>query len=501
MSAPVDLAPFKVLIHERCGLGFASAGDDAKLRQAIMTRAQYLQLRADAYFLRLGVSNSEFQELVNLLTINETYFFREPEQLRFVIDRVLPRFVARPSQPSPIRILSAGCSSGEEPYSLAIALQEKYGTAAAEMFSIHAGDIDSAMLEKARRAIFSEFSFRGVAPDIRQRYFEKSASGYALAASMCQRVQFRLLNLLQPERPLPLTDFDVILFRNVSIYFDAATRKRIQQHLSEVLRPDGLLFTGTAETLANDLNVFELIEEDGMFYFAKGKPPLPSTLSRRAALHRPPPTLTPPPPLRRAPMAAAAAPAVSALQRPTSVVTSQASTAPTRATAIDGDALRRLVAGHHYESALQQLDAALAITPHNPALLLLKATVLLERGQFSGAEALARSVLSQDHWSIDASFLLGQAARSQQRVDEAIRCFKQAAYAHHACWPAHYYLADLYRQRGDAQLARRAYHAVLQLLDDSNTDHGIRHLPLALPTGEIRKLCERHLASLPAGRK
>ena len=199
--------------------------------------------------------------------------------------------------------------------------------------------------------------------------------------------------------------------------------------------------------------------------------------------------------MRRAPVTTAPATPVA---HPPTPIAPQPSTAPA---VTDVNALRRLVAEHHYEPALQQLDAAIAITPHNPALLLLKASVLLERGQFSGAEALAHRVLGQDHWSIDACFILGQAARSQQRIDEAIRCFRQAAYAHHACWPAHYYLADLYRQRDDAQLARRAYHAVLQLLNDSASDHGIRHLPLALPKGEIRKLCERHLANLPAGRK
>ncbi|GAB3358216.1 MULTISPECIES: CheR family methyltransferase [Giesbergeria] len=487
MSPLVDLAPFKVLIHERCGLGFASEGDDYKLRQAILARTQSLRLRADAYFLHLGFNHGEFQELVNLLTINETYFFREPEQLRFVVDRVVPRLVARHAA-YPIRILSAGCSSGEEPYSLAIALQEKYGPIAAEMFSIHAADIDSAMVEKARQGVFSDFSFRGVAPEIRQRYFQKSAAGYTLAAEIRQRVTFRLLNLVQPERPLTLTDFHVILFRNVSIYFDTATRRRIQQHLAEMLKPDGLLFTGIAETLANDLQVFQLVEEEGTFYFSKDKtPPLPSAPAPRtpSPLAATSSLLTPKPPARA----------------PTASTPTTPAQKPYTPPAPDSQALRRLVAGQHYDQALPQLDTAIATAPQNPALLLLKALVLLERRQFSDATALAQQVLAQDHWSIDASFLLGQIARNQQQMDEAIRWFKQAAYAHHACWPAHYYLADLYRQRGDVQLARRAYRAVLQLLDDPSTNHGIGHIPLALPSSEIRKLCERHLATLVGERR
>ena len=136
---------------------------------------------------------------------------------------------------------------------------------------------------------------------------------------------------------------------------------------------------------------------------------------------------------------------------------------------------------------------------------MLKAYVLINRKDFAAAEVLAQQVLAHDAWSVDALLLLGLAAKWQQQNKQAIGWFKQAVYTRHECWPAHYYLADLYRHSGnseDVELARRAYRIVIQLLAGAGSakeaEAGILHVPLDLPFGEIRFLCEHHLARLPA---
>lgn len=153
-----------------------------------------------------------------------------------------------------------------------------------------------------------------------------------------------------------------------------------------------------------------------------------------------------------------------------------------------------------YDEALPELDTVLAADPANTEALLLKAHILINRQDFAAAEALAQRVLAAEDWSIDALYLLGLAAKWRQHSEVAIRAFKQAAYAHNECWPAYYYLADLYRNSGETELARRACRTVIQLLSGTEPNTGIQYVPLDLPTGEIRFLCERQLSKLPTAK-
>lgn len=487
----LDLAPFQALVKERCGLQCEGDGQ-AKLAQALQERCTHLRMAPMAYYQQLVRSGAEFQALVNLLTINETYFFREPEQIELLVQRLAPRALARHAGRAPVRILSAGCSSGEEPYSLAMALLEKYGDSTAQLFELVAGDIDTEALAKARAGVYGDFSFRGVPDAIRQRYFEPHPQGQRLREDVRRLVRFYPLNLLDSEAPQPVQDCDIIFFRNVSIYFDAATRRRIQQNLARLLRGDGVLVIGSAETLANDLGVLRLVEEAGLFYFTPG--PAPQDDGADSAWQWPP---APAPKPQRAP-----APPPAPLQLPKGwgdlpELLAQAPApagAPAEAPAALAQA-RQAVQDKHYAQALPLLDAVLAAQPGCAEARLLKAYVLLERKDFDTAQALAQQVLDADPWSVDACMLLGLAAKWRGQGDEAIRWLRQAIYAHHACWPAHYFLADLLRESGALEQARRSWRVVVQMLSGATPPQaGLRYLPLELPAHEIRFLCERHLA-------
>ena len=501
------------MIKERCGLLF-EGDSSSKLSHALQERLKALALPAHAYHALLLSQDSEFQELVNLLTINETYFFREPEQIRLLVDHLAPRFLAAHDGQRPVRILSAGCSSGEEPYSLAMALLDKYGSSVATLFSFAGGDIDSSVLAKAKNARYTDFSFRGVSDAIKQRHFDKDRWGWVLKDSVRSLVSFHELNLLASPFPPALRDFDIIFFRNVSIYFDTPTRKIIQRNLASLMKDDGFLVIGTAEPLANDLGVLPQVEENGLFYFIKGQPPLPaahtqplkpaaSTLTRPAfnALTAPLNTLlTSPLTAPVQPAIAPLAPSWPAALTPHPAVPDSLPHSPARPIP-DFALARQLTCDKRYDEALGQLDAVLADNPAHGAARLLKAYVLINRKDFAGAAELAERELAADAWSIDALLLLGLAAKWRQQTSEAIRYFKQAAYTCHECWPAHYYLADLYRKHQEPELARRAYRAVVQLLSTPDTPAaGIRHVPLDLRAGEVRFLCEHQLAKLPAGK-
>ncbi|HEX5394619.1 MAG TPA: CheR family methyltransferase [Rhodocyclaceae bacterium] len=493
------LAPIKALIKQRCGLFFDGSNSD-KLAQALSERmAETGFANVRDYHACLLTRAGEFQALVNLLTINETYFFREPEQIRLLVEKLVPRFLARNA--GPLRILSAGCSSGEEPYSLVMALYERYGERVPQLFSFAGGDIDTTVLARARAGIYSSFSFRGLPAEIRDRYFEEEGRSYRMAEKVRSRVVFYELNLFAETFPPALQGFDIVFFRNVSIYFDAPARKTIQQNLASLMKDDGILVIGTAETLANDLGVLPVMEEDGLFYFVKGNPPLsergtsvPASAhaERRAETPLALPWALPPVP-DPVPLAVPAVPLPMPVSLPV-MATAVTRVADVATGVADLETVRILVREKRFDEALTIIESLLAANDADSAALLLKAHILINRKDFSTAASAAKQALEADAWSVDAFLLLGLAAKWQEQAEEAITWFRKAAYASQTCWPAHYYLGDLYRLRGDMDAAKRAYRVVLQLLGrEGEPEAGTKVVPLGLPAAEIRFLCEHQL--------
>ncbi|MDR3412831.1 MAG: CheR family methyltransferase [Formivibrio sp.] len=473
----LDLNPFKELVRQRCGLQFEAMAEFSLLL-AVQKRMSATQSGlASAYYARLLCDAVEFEELVSLLTINETYFYREPKQLELLVNRLLPELLSK-GRGLPLRILSAGCSTGEEPYSIAIAILEKFGEAASKMVTIVAGDIDQHALRRARRAQYNEYAFRGMPPALRQRYFTPVQDhAFQLGQGVREMVEFHPLNLLAQKLPAVFVDFDIVFFRNVSIYFDAPTRLNIQHVLRTAMRETGYLVLGSAETLANDQGVFHLEENGGQFYFRKGSlRPTPSTRPVKAAVM--------PQGKARAPMVP-----VKAKVPPVLIVM------PTPEEHREKiEALRALVRAKQYSAALAQITSLRRIAPVNTDVQLLESYVFLQMRRFAEAAAMAQQVLKHETWSVDAMMLLGFAAKWRDDRTAAIGHFKLAAYTRPDCWPAHYFLGNMLLEI-EVNKAQRAYRtALMQLTSNPDPDGGLR-LPLDLPVADIRFLCERRLAS------
>lgn len=491
----MNLAPFKQLIKTRCGLHFEETGN-RPLADALSQRITVNDApNSSAYFQILQEDENEFHLLVELLTINETYFYREPEQLQFVIEKLLPRLLSRRAENTNLRILSMGCSSGEELYSIAIALKEKFGASAMQRYHLAGADIDNTALRKARTARYKEFSFRSMDSGLRARHFEPyDKFTWQLKPELRHQTHFHHFNLLAGQHPPGLDNFDIIFFRNVSIYFDQPTRFAALQQLAQLLLPDGFLIVGCAETMANDLGVFRLVAEDQLFYFVQADFPtavltssskhafLTTNIGKKTSA---PDWLAP----------------VSAQLRPPSITVQ-----PTPAETINEQQCLALIADKRYGQAQIALDSWLLQQPgHTPALLL-SAYLGLQRKDFASAHSLAQQVLEQDAWAVDALILRALAAKWEGQTDQALEYFKHAAYTCQDCWPAHYYLAELYRSGQHFEQARRAYSMTLRIL--TNTGHadggfkdGLTTIPLGLPAKEVRFLCQHQLARLELTRQ
>lgn len=453
------------LIKDRVGLHFDNAME-ALLKSALKRRMSERNIsNYYEYYEQLRISQDEFDRFITLITINETYFFRENETLDLICDKWVPRLLQQRS--GPVRILSAGCSSGEEAYSLAIKLHEKYPGEMAQRIEIYGCDIDPVILAKARNASYSSYSFRGVDPDIQQRYFTRSGNLYRLHDAIREKVSFHRTNIIK-EQLLP--EVDIILLRNVSIYFDTPTRRELHGNLSKMLQPQGALFFGNAETLANNFDILKLEQEEGIFYFCH---------------HRETPTIAP------VPRVAVRAP------QPRAVVEDEAS----MPTAQQNDdwlkKARACLDDKCFSEAEKCIACVLRDDPRNPDALLIQGVIALEQRQFSQTAGNAQKILAQDEWSAEAKMLLGLAMMWQRQTQQAIAWFKQVVYQEPGYWPAHYYLAEMYRQSELRQPAQRTYRVVMQLLNDemNNPSAVCRlRLPMVFPGNTFRFLCEHQLA-------
>jgi chemotaxis protein methyltransferase CheR len=189
-------------------------------------------------------------ELVEAMTINETFFFRDGHPFDALRQTVLPELVRRRAEVQCLNIWSAACSSGQEPYSIAILLRRHFPALSGWNIRLIASDLSEAMLERARQGCYTELeTSRGLAPELLDAYFQKQEDGWQVRDEMRRMVEFLTLNLSDAWPALP--PLDLVLLRNVLIYFDLPTKRRILERVRRVLRPDGYLLLGGAETTHN----------------------------------------------------------------------------------------------------------------------------------------------------------------------------------------------------------------------------------------------------------
>jgi len=243
------------LITERFGIEFPEHRKEI-LETRLRPRVETLRLPSfwDYYLHVRGDRNGERQKLAELITNNETFFFREAGQLDCFLREAAPAL--QPPGGAPLRVLSAGCSSGEEPYSLGI-LSRAGGFAP---LSIDAFDIDAHRIEAARRAEYGRNAVRQLGPEQLERFFIPCGpERWSLRSCWRTNVRFSWGNLVEPETFRGDRPYDAVFCRNVLIYFSPAALHRAVQCFAEVLRPGGLLFLGAAESIIGLSERFETV--------------------------------------------------------------------------------------------------------------------------------------------------------------------------------------------------------------------------------------------------
>ena len=218
------------------------------------------------------------QRIVDALTTNETFFFRDKAPFDHFRNIIIPELVSRRPPGKPIRIWCAACSSGQEPYSLVMVLDEMRAQLGGRQVEIHASDISEAILSKAKSGTFNQFEVqRGLPTKMLLHYFAKDGDNWKISQDVVRRVNFFKFNLL--DDPRAMGTFDVIFCRNVLIYFDRPTRAKIFDKLADRLAPDGFMLLGGAESTFGVTDRFTSHPKERMLHL-----PLPRKSDIRSAI-------------------------------------------------------------------------------------------------------------------------------------------------------------------------------------------------------------------------
>lgn len=263
------------LIYKKTGIRFESNKMYFVVKR-IEKRLEELKISSVAEYIRylyfLDKAGTEFQKLVELLTINETYFFRDFPQLRTFAEHCLPDVAEKKAKSNnkSLVIWSAGCSTGEEPYTIAIILKEMLNNINDWEINILATDIDTDAIEKAKIGIYEERSVKDVPLEYLNRYFTILRDGrFKISDEIRSLVTFSYLNLGDRLSLRKYRGFDFIFCRNVLIYFDDISRKQVVDHFYIALNKGGYIFLGSSESLSRITNAFKLKRMGGNLVYAK----------------------------------------------------------------------------------------------------------------------------------------------------------------------------------------------------------------------------------------
>jgi chemotaxis protein methyltransferase CheR len=429
-----------------------------------------------------GGARGDLGALAERLTVGETYFFRNEGDLAAFREEVLPRRLAARAGERRLRVLSAGCSSGEEPYTLAMILSDLPELAGWD-WSVRAFDVNPAALARARAGRYGDWALRQTAVELRERFFVRDGRHHAVRDEVRARVTFEEGNLAaEPPGPWAAGPYDVVFCRNVIMYLTPETKRRAVARLAAALAPEGALFLGHAETLRGVSTAFHLRQGRSSFYYERregdDEGPAPAATGFAPAL--------PPPPSR--PVAwfeaiRAASDRVAELTRapapgaPAAVPAGAPPAPPLRAGAPASVAggRRRADGPGGFALALELLraerfaEALEALGPGAPGgedqdALLLRAALLVSAGDGAGAERVCARILERDELHAEAHYVRALCRALQGDLAGAADHDRYAAYLDPGFAMPRLHLGLLARRAGDAATAKRELARALVLL-------------------------------------
>jgi len=440
-----DIEQFRSILTCHLGLQFEDEmldylADVMLQRMHSVGRARFES--CSAYIAHLYASpkaSAEWRALAEQLTVNETFFFRNSDNFLALTENVLPERIRAKAQTKQLRILSAGCSSGEEPYSLAIMVREALPDLNDWDVKIVGIDINPTILLKAAQARYSEWSLRATSDDVRHRYFRANGADFVLAPEIQKMVSFEERNLVD-EDPLFWKSLacDVVFCRNVLMYFTPEIARSVVGRISQALVPRGYLFLGHAETLRGITPDFHLCHTHDTFYYQQ-RDHFEAELTQLDTLSNAPLLL----PVQVEPE----------VKHSNDPVSQHAVTAPP--SAWDLSLVLEAVRQERFADALELIGSLPADSHEDPDALLLRAVLLTNHGRVNESEEVCRRLLALDELNAGAHYLMALCREHEGDTHRAIEHGLTSIYLDPSFAMPHLHLGILAKRAGDTVGAQR----------------------------------------------
>ena len=489
--SPAQVAQFRDLIADRLGLQF----DEAKLGTLARVLAAHGGKDKAAYLAALAAEAEPSEALHRLaadLTVTETYFYRNIEQIQAFADVAMPACLqARAGQP--VRVLSAGCASGEEPYSLAIAARETAGLGAGSV-QIRAIDANPAALAKAAAARYSAWSLREMGPAMLARWFARDGGVYALNEGVRRAVRFERRNLAREDAELWLPDsYDIVFCRNVLMYFSPAQAQAAVERIAGAMAPGGYLFLGHAETLRGLSQDFHLCHTHATFYYRRKLP-----AGETAAATFSPPQWNCAPIRPVLPDDPAWADVIARASQRIDTLAGRAPQAGSRPAAPAQPDLDHALSCLHkeqFEQSLALIEKLPQQHADDPDVLLLKAISLSQSGALAAAQEVCRQLLARDEFHAGAHYVLALCREEGGDYPAALAHYRSAAYLDPVFALARLHIGVLERRMAELEAARRDLSQALSLLQHEDPAR-LLLFGGGFPRNALIDLCRAELAAL-----
>lgn len=427
----------------------------------------------DTYFAQLQAIPTHsplWDDLLRLVTICETYFFRDQAQMQALRRTILPRLITKRRGTRRLRLWSAGCASGEEPYSLAILLHQILPDLSDWNIHILGTDINRQALQQASQGLYREWSFRNLDKQTRQRFFTPNDGSYEILPSLRKMVTFAYQNLVEDDLS-SIRVMDLILFRNVAIYFPEAQVRRMADKLYDCLAPDGWLMVGAAEANHLVFNQFVTHNFPGSTVYQKK---IQRDESPGFVFHWPvdnPPVLQPVTsfPMSVQPVSPAMQPHPGqdsdfkpACYPDLPVDSPQPS--PARTVEAEYQSGLDYLAKKQYVQALDRFQTCLAYRPDYALASSQIARIYADQGQLGQAQAYCEQALDNDPLLPEAHYILALVLAEQGDTDRAIQQLKKVLYLAPDFTLAYYTLAIIYQNKGRLDESKRLRVQAVRLL-------------------------------------
>ncbi len=492
---------FRELLQSRAGLFYSEHRRDDLAHGLGQVLAGSAYPTLDALYAEALKGGAAWEAMLAKLTVGETRFFRNHAHFDALRQHIISDILNRRASLRGLRLWSAGCASGEEPYSLAMLITDLLPDWTGWSISILGTDINQQFLQKAREGLYSAWSFRETSEEMRQRFFTEEDGRWRLIPSIRRAVTFAWLNLAESSYPSianGTSALDMIICRNVSIYFDRETTRKMAARFYSALTPGGWLLVGHSEPQAEIYEQFETHNFPNAIVYRKSldaplflvegsaisSKPHSAAASARVTVkdgrfrqgakllspqkHEPPTNDT-----GCGNAAAARRHITTPLERKRSSSTERRVTTPLERMRQEAEwsaeaawkVIQAYLAQGEKTQAEEALRTFLQHEPRDTAAMVALGRLCADRADWACAQEWCERALALNTLSVDAAYLLGQVYEHKGRLDDALAAYRRTIYANHSFVPGLLGMANVWRQMGLREEARRSYRNLLRLLE------------------------------------